>query len=98
MGFERPLRKQSSGLFSGRGRIHGTQAAAPKSRRQVPFWVSRILRVETPQNAFDPDLTQTGKFSEYTPLSLLLTIKIVPNIIDLNRLECLNLTLRSVDA
>jgi len=36
MGFERPLRKQSSGLFLGRGRIHGTQAAAQKSRRQVP--------------------------------------------------------------
>ena len=64
MGFERPLRKQSSGLFLGRGRIHGTQAAAPKSRRQVPFLVSHILRFEVPQNALDPDLTQTGNFTE----------------------------------
>ena len=30
MGFERPLRKQSSGLFLGRGRIHGKQTALRK--------------------------------------------------------------------
>ena len=64
MGFERPLRKQSGGLFLGRGRIHGTQAAAPKSRRQVSFFVLHILWLEAPQNALDPDLTQTGNFSE----------------------------------
>ena len=62
MGFERPLRKQSGGLFLGRGRIHGTQAAVPKSRRQVSFFVLHILWLEAPQNALDPDLTQTGNF------------------------------------
>jgi len=36
MGLERPLRKQSGGLFSVVGESHGTQAAALKSRRQVP--------------------------------------------------------------
>ena len=30
MGFERPLRKQSGGLFLGRGRIHGKQTALRK--------------------------------------------------------------------
>ena len=52
MGLERPLKKQSGGLFLGRGR--------------VPFFVLHILRVEAPQNAVDPDLTQTGKYSEFT--------------------------------
>lgn len=46
------------------GESHGTQAAALTSRRQVPFFVLHILRVEAPQNAVDPDLTQTGNFSE----------------------------------
>jgi len=37
MGFERPLRKQSGGLFSGRGRVPWNLSAAIKGRRQVPF-------------------------------------------------------------
>ena len=64
MGLERPLRKYAGGIFLGRGRIHGTQAAAPKSRRQGPFLMMNILHTEAPQNAFGPDLTQTGKFQE----------------------------------
>ena len=50
--------------FPAVGDSHGTQAAASKSRRQVPFSILRRSWLEAPQNAFDPDLTQTGIFSE----------------------------------
>ena len=55
MGFERPppvrtlVEKVSGGHFLGRGRIHGTQTAATKGRRQVPFLVWYILRLEAPK-------------------------------------------------
>ena len=50
--------------FPAVGDSHGTRAAASESRRQVPFSILRRSWLEAPQNAFDPELTQTGIFSE----------------------------------
>ena len=70
MGFEESgppegwVKKCPVDTFLARGRIHGTQAAAPKSRRQVPFSILRRSWLEAPQNAFDPELTKREFFQK----------------------------------
>ena len=64
MGVERAKRKQSGGLFSARGRLPWNAGCGHKKPQTSSIFVLQILRVEVPQNALDPDLTQTGKYAK----------------------------------